>query len=221
MVYLLQTGKSITLAGFFYKILEMKRFFTIAVIIIATGFNISAQTQTRLELGRSSSLTITGSTNISKFRLVLSGDKFPGSEYVFLANQILNRITISQNKLALEVKNFTSGNKMALNGFFKLIKSESYPFLSIQLNSLELLPVAPDSNSVQGKASVNITITGVTKQYSMLFSARLENGIQCADSKMKISIRDFGLVPPVEMMGLVKTSEWIEIDLHIAAKISF
>ncbi len=64
---------------------------------------------------------------------------------------------------------------------------------------------------------INITITDVTKQYSLPFSASLFNNYLSADGKLKLTIKDFGLIPPVEMFGLVKTNEWLEIDLKISA----
>jgi len=198
----------------------MKRLFAVIIFVLAAFSVSSAQTQTRLELDNSSSLTIFGSTNISKFKLVLPGDKFPGELFNFTYQQNQNKISLSKKRLALEVKNFTSNNRIALNGFLKLIKSETYPVLDIQLNNLEILSTNPGTNSITGKAFLNITITGVTKQYYIPFSSSLENGMRYADGKMRISIRDFGLTPPVEMMGMVKTSEWIEINLHIVAIIS-
>jgi len=36
----------------------------------------------------------------------------------------------------------------------------------------------------------------------------------------KISIRDFGLTPISQMMGLIKVSEWIDIDFHMICKIT-
>ena len=220
MVYLLQTGKSIALTGFFYRIKKMKRLFAVIFFVLAVFTISGAQTQARLELDNSSSLTIFGSTNISKFILVLPGEKFPGKLFNFTYQQNQERISLSQNRLALEVKNFTSTNRIALNGFLKLIKSQIYPVLDIQLNNLEIISPVPGSNSINGKAFLYITITGVTKQYLIPFSSISENGMRYTDGKMRISIRDFGLIPPVEMMGMVKTSEWIEISLHIVARIS-
>ena len=198
----------------------MKRLFAVIFFVLAIFTISGAQTQARLELDNSSSLTIFGSTNISKFKLVLPGEKFPGKLFNFSYQQNQERISLSQNRLALEVKNFTSTNRIALNGFLKLIKSQTYPVLDIQLNNLEIISPVPGSNSINGKAFLNITITGVTKQYQIPFSSISENGMRYADGKMRISIRDFGLIPPVEMMGMVKTSEWIEINLHIVARIS-
>jgi len=198
----------------------MKRLLAVLFFVLAVFTISGAQTQARLELDNSSSLTIFGSTNISKFKLVLPGDKFPGKSFSFTYQQNQNKISLCQNRLALEVNNFTSNNRIALNGFLKLIKSKTYPVLDIQLNNMEIFSPVPGSNSINGKAFLNITITGVTKLYQIPFSSISENGMRYADGKMRISIRDFGLIPPVEMMGMVKTSEWIEISLHIVARIS-
>ncbi len=56
----------------------MKIIIAIAIFVFALIQNSSTQTVVMLELYNSSSITILGSTNISKFKLVLPGDKFPG-----------------------------------------------------------------------------------------------------------------------------------------------
>ena len=107
---------------------------------------------------------------------------------------------------------------MALRDFLKLIKADDYPNLFIQLNYLETTMGNGKMQNLKGNASLNITITGVTRQYNIPIIANREGDIYSIDGKKNISIRDFGLTPPVEMMGLIKVSEWINISFHFIGR---
>jgi hypothetical protein len=71
-----------------------------------------------------------------------------------------------------------------------------------------------------GNALVSITITGVTRHYSIPISLNSNDEIYTVNGIKKLSIRDFGLTPQSKMMGMIKVSEWIDIDFHMICKIS-
>lgn len=208
----------------------MKRLPGIILLILIASQSLSSQTIVSFDLQKNSSLTIYGSTNLLSFKLLINGEKLPRQNFTITATQNRNRTILSENLLSIDVKDFTSDNKMALRDFLKLIKSDIYPNLQVQLNSLEILPnqkisknfqIAQSAESAYGIATVSITITGVTKQYSVPITFDREGNLYSVDGNKKISIRDFGLIPPVQIMGLIKVSEWIEVHFHIIGKISF
>jgi len=207
----------------------MKRLPGIILLILIASQSLSSQTIVSFDLQKNSSLTIYGSTNLLSFKLFINGEKLPRQNFTITATQNRDRTILSENLLSIDVKDFTSDNKMALRDFLKLIKSDIYPNLQVQLNSLEILPdqkisknfqIAQSAESAYGIATVSITITGVTKQYSVPITFDREGNLYSVDGNKKISIRDFGLIPPVQIMGLIKVSEWIEIHFHIIGKIS-
>ena len=208
----------------------MKRLPGIILLILIASQSLSSQTIVSFDLQKNSSLTIYGSTNLLSFKLFINGEKLPRQNFTITATQNRNRTILSENLLSIDVKDFTSDNKMALRDFLKLIKSDIYPNLQVQLISLEILPdqkisknfqIVQSAESAYGIATVSITITGVTKQYSVPITFDREGNLYSVDGNKKISIRDFGLIPPVQIMGLIKVSEWIEIHFHIIGKISF
>jgi hypothetical protein len=177
-----------------------------------------AEGEKRLTLIESTLIEIDGSTNISKFKLTFRGDDFPQSSYVLPVTLSGNTMSLGRSRLSLEVKKFKSSNPIAQSGFYKLMKANEFPQMSIEPVSIDLFP-GYSSTSAKGLAKVKITITGNTREYSIPFAYSSENGIQTATGKLRMTIRDFGLVPPTEMMGMVKTSEWIEIYLKLDFKI--
>ena len=198
----------------------MKRLISLLVICLIFDLSSSAQTLVSAELLKNSSLTISGSTNVVPFKLFQNGDKLSRSKLTVATTQSQNKITLSQNQLSVVVKNFSSNNPMALRDFLKLLKSDIYPTLQVQLNYLDLQPVSEKEESYNGNALVSITITGVTRHYSIPIYLKSNGVLYTVNGIKKLSIRDFGLTPQTKMFGMIKVSEWIDIDFHMICKIS-
>ncbi len=170
---------------------------------------------------KNSWLAINGTSNILSFKLTHNGEKLLGKSITTNVFQKHNKIFLSENKLSIEVKNFKSDNRMALRDFLKLIKSESFPTLDTQLNYIETIPGIEKEKYAKGIAFLSITITGVTKPYNIPVSSCRNGEYISVDGTKKINIRDFGLEPPVEMLGLLKVNEWISINFHMVCKLTF
>lgn len=180
----------------------------------------TSQTRVSVDILKNSSITIHGSSNLLTFKLVHDGNKLPQKTLTLTATECNNRIYLNQNQLSIDVRNFNSDNKMALRDFRKLIKSDAHPTLLVELNHLETVSGKEQNQRFsKGKASVNITITGVTNQYQIPVSSNRMGEKITIDGSQRINIRDFGLEPPVEMLGLLKVSEWIKIEFQMVCKL--
>jgi len=198
----------------------MKKFVVILQFLLVTYIPIFAQATFSVELQRNSSLTIHGTTNLLSFKLSQSGDKLLKRNFIITATQNKDKIVLSQNQQSILVRSFESKNKMALRDFLKLVKADNYPNFNIQLNYFEIQPKTTSAYISKANVSVNITITGKTKQYNIPITSNQEGDLYTLNGREKINIRDFGLIPPVEMMGLLRVNEWIDIDFHVICKIS-
>ena len=200
----------------------MKKLIIPILILVLLSGTLFSQKIVTVEIQDKSWIAINGSTNVLSFKLTHSGNKLPRKTINTTAIQNFNKIYLSENQLSLTARNFTSDNRMALRDFLKLIKSKTYPTIEVQLNYFESIS-NDQTEDLYSKvnASVNITITGVTQQYKIPVSSSQQGDLVTILGEKKISIRDFGLVPPVEMMGLIKVSEWISIDFHMICKLTF
>lgn len=198
----------------------MKKLLYLLAISFIISVSTTAQTLVSAEIQKNSSLTINGSTNIIPFKIYQNGDKLSRSKMSVLTTQNQNKIFVSQNQLSVIVKNFASNNSMALKDFLKMVKSDTYPTLQVQLNYLDLQPISEKGKTYNGQALLNITITGTTKSYSIPITFVSNGNVYTVDGNRKLSIRDFGLIPEAKMMGMIKVSEWIDIDFHIICKIA-
>jgi len=190
------------------------------IILILSSTLLSAQVLVSVDFQKNSFLTINGSTNIIPFKLSENIERISKKNISVTTIQSQNKVVLSQNQFLFAVNSFTSDNKMALRDFLKLMKSDEYPNMQVEVNALELQPNADQQQLINGKAIVNITITGVTKQYAIPISYIHEGDLFNVNGKKKMSIRDFKLIPPIQLMGLIKVSEWIDIDFHLVCKIT-
>jgi len=198
----------------------MKSLF-ILFLLSFTVLNASfTQTTVSVNVQKNSSITINGTTNLLSFRLSQSGDKLTNRNFIVTAVQTKNKIILSQNQHSILVADFTSNNKMALRDFLTLVKSNTYPAFHIQLNYFEIQSNTDNVDFSKGNVSVNLTITGKTKKYNIPINSNHEGDLYTLNGTEKIDIRDFGLVPPIEMMGLIRVNEWINIDFNIICKIT-
>ncbi len=191
----------------------MKR--AIGIILLVVAFQqVQAQKRVSLDLMKGSSLTILGKSNIVPFKIFLKGDSFPSGKLSLVTTEKENKIFLNDGQLSVNVNDFTSDNRMALRDFKKLVKSESFPEIKLEITSLDLQRKSC-GKAFGGIANSVLTITGVSKQYIIPLNLESCSDFYTAEGRVKLSIRDFGLNPPVEMMGLIKVSEWIEIVFNV------
>jgi hypothetical protein len=198
----------------------MKRLISLLVLSFIIAQSATAQSLVSAEIQKNSALTITGSTNLVSFKIYQNGDKLSRSKLSVLTTRNQNKIFVSQNQLSVVVKNFVSNNAMALKDFLKLIKSDSFPTLQVQLNYLDLQPICEKGKTYNGEALVNITITGKTRHYTIPITFTSNGDVYTVNGRKKLSILDFDLTPQHKMMGMIKVNEWIDIDFHIICKIA-
>ena len=183
------------------------------VFMLALQSTLFSQNRYSANFLDNSIITVYGSTNINEFKLTINESGIPVNSYkgTFLKNG--GRITAMADSIAIPVKNFKSKDPLAHSGFMKLVNEKNNPNIYLKLNYLEFLAQTINANG-------NITIAGKTKTY--MFPLTLEhsgNGKYNIKTRIRLTIKDFGLEPPVEFFGLVKISEWVEIELDTNIRI--
>jgi hypothetical protein len=198
----------------------MKKLLILLLLSILTTNSISPQSSFGVDIQKSSIITINGTTNLISFKLTQSGDKLLKRSFNITATQSQNKILLSQNDHTIFVKDFNSDNKMALRDFLKLVKADIFPSFHVKLNYVEIDTKDFNKDLSKANVSVDLTITGKTKQYNIPIKSNHEGEVYNLKGNKKINIRDFGLVPPIEMLGLISVNELIDIDFYINCKIN-
>jgi hypothetical protein len=198
----------------------IRRIITLLFLILSYHF-VSAQNTITVDIQNESSLTLVGSTNIAPFLLIQKGNKLSIKKYSISSTRNKGGVNFGHNQLSLSVLNFSSDNPIAYHDFMQLLKVKLYPELQVELQHITLQPNNNKAvNTIQGNAFIAITITGITKQYMIPFSSSRNGDNVIVDGNHKFSIRDFGLIPPTKLMGLVRTSEMVDIKFHFIFKMN-
>jgi len=187
----------------------------LATIFITIGYSsLYGQQRFSANFVENSNITVHGSTNINQFKLTINQTGIPVNRYSgsFIKNG--SRILAVADSVAIPVKNFRSKDPLAYSGFMKLVNEKRNPYIFLKLNYLDLPSHSSSNTPVTINANGNITIAGKTKGYDFpLKLSQNKTGEYNIKGRIRLTIRDFGLEPPVEFFGLVKISEWVEIDL--------
>ncbi|HBG56944.1 YceI family protein [Proteiniphilum sp. UBA1028] len=197
----------------------MKAFLSILTACFLASSIANAQLESypiAVDVKEKSVLSIQGKSNVVDFVFDQPGEKFIRKKLYITASRRDDKLFLSENSLEIPVKNFTSGNRMALRDFHKLVKSNEYPVMHIELDHVRL---SNEPFGDVGDAVIDVTITGVTKRYIFPVTAGKNGNNFTFGVKKSINIRDFDLTPPVHMMGMLKVDEWITITLFMECAI--
>lgn len=179
------------------------------------------ETKLRVDIDPASQLLIRGNTNVASFELQQDAEQLLPQKTLLLSVKSTeqNRFILSQNTLNVYARSFRSNNPMALRDFKRLIKSNEYPVIKVVVNYVDIKPT-DKAERLKGVASVTYTITGISKTYQMNVVALTNGNKTVIEGEKRLSIKDFGLEPPAPLMGMIKVSEWISIDLKLVCKVN-
>lgn len=158
-----------------------------------------------------SKVVVYGSTNVNRFT-------FKYTETISIdravhVKKVNGNLKLSDCILDLKVHAFDSGNGLMNKDFRSMMKEEENPFITVSLTSL-----SPEWNEdgswTNGTVDIEVEMNNIRKKYTV--KCKIENpGSLLIYGRQKMFLNDFGLVPPSRMMGMVKVSELVELDLSL------
>ena len=148
-------------------------------------------------------LVINGESNVNKFSfsymtpLLARGDNASkGAE----DERIDFKIPVHQVK---------PGNPRMYDDFLSLLKAKEYPFIIISLqrgNSYR-----EGNSGISRNERIFVTIAGITRDYTVNCTLAHCNEDLVLNGKQTLRLTDFGLSPPVRLMGIVKVEDEINV----------
>ncbi|WP_370000065.1 YceI family protein [Winogradskyella sp.] len=156
-----------------------------------------------------SELVIKGHSNVNSFQCQYDITEL--SDPITISYKMVgDNLSFSKAKLELNTLSFNCGHKGINKDFKKLLKSDEFPKISIDLISAE-----NRINDSELFVMVEITICGITKPYKVLIQVEKRNDDLLVCGTLPLDISDFQLEPPKKMLGLVKVSNEIVIDFSL------
>lgn len=191
----------------------MKRLMLISLILCFTSFGVAQNNfeKTTVQILPGSHLTITGDTNISKFKCDFDTKSLERTKPIeFKVTD--NHINFKNAVLKLDNRGFDCGNRAINKDFHELLKTEQYPEITLELTEVHMY------DEKNASAHIKITIAGKKKDYALPIQINGTANKSFA-GKLSLDIKDFGLEPPKKMFGLIVIKDEIEINFNLAVKI--
>lgn len=158
----------------------------------------------------SSELSITGDTNINKFKCIFNTAYLQEAQEIYYSRKdsIMNfRGAI----LVLDTNGFDCGNKGINQDFHDLIKSDQYPEILLEINQVKL------RTKEFGVAKICITMAGKQKYYDVPINIK-DGTIAQFQGELELNIKDFNLEPPKKLFGIIVVKDEIEINFDLKVK---
>ncbi len=160
----------------------------------------------------SSKLTIKGDTNIKAFDCVFDMQYLQKENKIRYIVDEPGHVRFKNAILTLNTNGFDCGSRAINKDFHKLIQSERYPQILI-----ELLEIRKQQTG-KANAVANITIAGTRKEHT--FPVKYVNAeLLNIEGTLLLDIKDFKLEPPRKLFGMIVVKDEIEIMLDLEVKI--
>ncbi|MBX2963112.1 MAG: hypothetical protein KF687_11420 [Cyclobacteriaceae bacterium] len=182
----------------------------ILVLSICSGLSKVHAQEYRIFIHPTSNVTVYGSTNINTFKFVYTEEIAMNRPVRVVQSEGVLRL--SGGIINLKIRAFDSGNGMMNKDFRSMLKEEDDPFINVELKALK--PDWKNEAWREGKADIIIKMNQVEKTYTV--NCKVQNpGSLLIYGRQRVQLIDFGLTPPVRMMGMVKVSEWVDLDFSL------
>ncbi len=186
----------------------MKKIVYIVVVFSTLAFTSKVIiNNTSVVIAPNSELIIKGTTNVNSFKCEFNINEI-NTPIPLYYKVIEDRIVFEKAKLVLSNDCFDCGNKGMNKDFMKLLKSDEYPEIELQLKEIT------KNNVSTMNALLELHIAGKSKSYHVPLTVN-DNETIFVSGTLKVDITDFDLEAPKKALGLIVVSDDVEISFQL------
>ncbi len=182
------------------------------------GWSQSHEDLTDLCSIENSEIIILGSSNIADYKCELYD--FSNNSNIEIVSEVYGHtIKLKNAKVQLKSKGFDCENRIMTNDFFKAIKGEQHPIISVEFHQFTLTQDVANHPVQQNIPSkISIRLAGVRNFYSPRLSSLTVKSDQLTFTGfVDLKMTEFDIDPPTALFGTVKTAD----EIRVAFKITF
>ena len=186
----------------------MKKIVCILIVLTTLAFTTELVVDnTTVLITSESELVIKGTTNINSFKCKFNIKEI--NKPIPLSYKVIDdRMVFEKAKLVLDNECFDCGNKVMNRDFMKLLRSDEYPEIELQLKEVN------KNNGSHINALLELRIAGKSKSYHVLLMVKDTYDIFVSGT-LKVDITDFNLEAPKKALGLIVVSDHVEISFQL------
>jgi polyisoprenoid-binding protein YceI len=171
------------------------------LFLMVTGQLAMAQAQYKLDPAQSSVL-VKGTSSLHNWEM--KAGNVTGS-FVLAEDQALE--TLQSGSVVIDAGSIKSEHNLMDKKAMEALKQKSYPKIEARLLRAE---------QHAGKVTMELTIAGKTRPVTTDFHfKKLEGGKMEISGVLNLKMSDFGVEPPVAMMGAIKTGNEVNIEYRL------
>lgn len=175
----------------------------IAILWIASCRTAMAQVQYKLDPAGSSVL-VKGTSSLHDWEM--KAEKINGA-FMVADDQSLGKLL--SGDLVIDAGSLKSEHSLMNKKAWEALKQKSYPRIEVKLLSIE-------QNRNDGKVQMELTIAGKKKQLTEDFQVKNSgSGKVEIDGILNLKMSEFGVEPPVALMGTIKTGDEVRIEYRL------
>ena len=187
----------------------MKNIILIIVLLISVSA-VPTKKQGKWIVGAGSQLLISGKTNVNSFTCsILHYNHVDTLGYTVKNKELI----FDENLIAIPVHEFDCGNRLITKDLRRTVKADQQPYLYIAFISLN-----KNLNTNHAIAKMEIRLAGVAKSIDVPLSLDANGELLELSGSQEISFKDFKLVAPRHLLGMVKVQQELNVVFNLVIK---
>lgn len=186
----------------------MFKIFTLIGLLFFTSVDRSSY---YYEVDESSTISITGSTNVNNFNCTNTIIEKKDKDQPFSFYKTKVGYDLEGVKLVISSKDFSCKIPGMAKDMRELLQSEKYPYIGFEINHVQL------PGGKYGTASATLTIAGVESIGLIDFEVEMVGEKLIIHGSTPLFLSSFNIEPPTKMLGMIKVKDQIEIEFDLIA----
>jgi polyisoprenoid-binding protein YceI len=178
----------------------------------------AAQGTARMAARPESKLTLAGGSNMHGWACTTNALRATIEVDSGFASRPLTEVAkpITSVSVTIPVKSIKCGKGKMDENLYKALRAEQYPEIKYALTSYKVDESATTSDKFAALTVGELTVAGTTNRVEIpLISERLTGGSVRGEGQVSLKMTDFGVKPPVALLGTLRTKNEITITFQI------
>jgi hypothetical protein len=183
----------------------------------AIGAHAAAQ-GTTMTVRPESKVTLAGSSNVhdwacntSSFNASIELDPTYEIRPLTLLAKPITKVVVN-----IPVKSLKCGHGKMDDNMYKALRANEFPDIRYVLETYEINKELTTADSFAARTVGELTVAGKTAKVEIpILAERKDGGAMRGAGTLKLLMTDFGIKPPVALLGTLRTKNEIEITFHV------
>jgi polyisoprenoid-binding protein YceI len=188
-----------------------------AALTASLGAQAAAQS-TRMSVRPESKVTLAGNSNVhdwacnsSAFNATIELDSNYQSQPLTSVAKPITKVVVN-----IPVRSLKCGHGKMDDNMYKALKANEFPEIKYTLETYEVNAELTTADAFAARTIGELTVAGKTAKVEIPITAqRLDGGARKGEGTLKLLMTDFGIKPPVALLGTLRTKNEIEITFKV------